>query len=111
MFLKPASYSASRFHSYNNSKLTTSNSTHSFSSTHRPRTTARVLPLFHCFILARSLCMAAAQEPETRKVALILPSKAQKEGAGVTIRRSIGGSKLDYLDPFLLLDEFNTDDV
>lgn len=32
------------------------------------------------------------------------------EGAGVRIRRSLGSPALDYLDPFLLLDEFKSDD-
>jgi len=32
------------------------------------------------------------------------------EGAGVRLRRSIGGGPLDYLDPFLLLDHFGSDD-
>jgi quercetin 2,3-dioxygenase len=32
------------------------------------------------------------------------------EGAGVRLRRSIGGFRLDYLDPFLLLDHFESDD-
>jgi quercetin 2,3-dioxygenase len=32
------------------------------------------------------------------------------EGAGVRLRRSIAGRALDYLDPFLLLDHFASDD-
>jgi hypothetical protein len=32
------------------------------------------------------------------------------DGAGVRLRRSIGGPKIPNLDPFLLLDEFKTDD-
>jgi redox-sensitive bicupin YhaK (pirin superfamily) len=32
------------------------------------------------------------------------------EGAGVRIRRSLGTSALDYFDPFLLLDEFKSED-
>lgn len=32
------------------------------------------------------------------------------EGAGVRLRRSIGGFQLDYFDPFLLLDHFGSDD-
>ncbi|HET8647021.1 MAG TPA: pirin family protein, partial [Vicinamibacteria bacterium] len=31
--------------------------------------------------------------------------------AGVLVRRSIGGRELDHLDPFLLLDEFRSDDA
>lgn len=32
------------------------------------------------------------------------------EGAGVGLKRSIGGTRLDYFDPFLLLDDFGSDD-
>ena len=32
------------------------------------------------------------------------------EGAGVRLKRSLGGFQLDYLDPFLLLDHFGSDD-
>jgi hypothetical protein len=32
------------------------------------------------------------------------------EGAGVRLKRSIGGVQLDYFDPFLLLDHFGSDD-
>jgi len=32
------------------------------------------------------------------------------DGAGVSLKRSIGGSQIDHLDPFLLLDEFKSDD-
>lgn len=45
----------------------------------------------------------------SRAVARVVPSKPQREGAGVIIRRTIGTRGLDYLDPFLLLDEFNSD--
>lgn len=33
------------------------------------------------------------------------------DGAGVNLRRSIGSPKLRNLDPFLMLDEFKSDDV
>ena len=33
------------------------------------------------------------------------------DGAGVSLKRSIGGPKIPNLDPFLLLDEFKSDDV
>jgi redox-sensitive bicupin YhaK (pirin superfamily) len=39
----------------------------------------------------------------------IKPTKVM-EGAGVQLRRSIGTSRLDYLDPFLLFDHFGSDD-
>jgi len=45
----------------------------------------------------------------SRTITRVIPSKPQLEGAGVLIRRTIGTRSLDYFDPFLLLDEFNTD--
>lgn len=41
-----------------------------------------------------------------RTVTQVIPSKEQDEGMGAKVRRSIGGSQLKNLDPFLLLDEF-----
>jgi redox-sensitive bicupin YhaK (pirin superfamily) len=43
-----------------------------------------------------------------RKVARIIEPRAVVEGAGVRLKRSIGGHELDYLDPFLLLDHFQS---
>jgi len=45
----------------------------------------------------------------SRSIQKIVPSSPQMEGAGVLIRRTIGSRSLDYFDPFLLLDEFNTE--
>jgi len=45
----------------------------------------------------------------SRGIAKVLKAQAMMEGAGVLIRRTIGGPKLDYFDPFLLLDEFKSD--
>ena len=45
----------------------------------------------------------------SRSAAKVVASKPQMEGAGVLIKRTIGTRSLDYFDPFLLLDEFNTD--
>jgi hypothetical protein len=39
----------------------------------------------------------------------IKPTKVM-EGAGVQLQMSIGTSRLDYLDPFLLFDHFGSDD-
>ncbi len=49
-------------------------------------------------------------EPEVRRVARVIEPQPVIEGAGVHLRRSIGGWALDYLDPFLLLDHFESDD-
>ena len=44
-----------------------------------------------------------------RRVERIVPAVATSDGAGVRLKRSIGTRGLDYLDPFLLLDEFRSD--
>jgi redox-sensitive bicupin YhaK (pirin superfamily) len=43
-----------------------------------------------------------------RKVRKIIEPQAVVEGAGVRLKRSIGTRALDYLDPFLLLDHFQS---
>lgn len=49
-----------------------------------------------------------ADQPSTRIVRK-LRGEAASDGAGVKLTRVIGGPALDMLDPFLLLDEFGTD--
>src|SRR5262252_1098161 len=44
----------------------------------------------------------------SRAVAQIVMPEPVVEGAGVHLRRSIGTRKLDHLDPFLLLDHFES---
>jgi hypothetical protein len=41
-----------------------------------------------------------------RKIEKIIEPESVTEGAGVRLKRSIGTRRLDYLDPFLLLDHF-----
>ena len=43
-----------------------------------------------------------------RPVAKVITPDPVVEGAGVRLRRSLGGHRLDYLDPFLLLDHFES---
>jgi redox-sensitive bicupin YhaK (pirin superfamily) len=43
-----------------------------------------------------------------RKILRIIEPEAVVEGAGVRLKRSIGTRTLDYLDPFLLLDHFQS---
>jgi quercetin 2,3-dioxygenase len=43
-----------------------------------------------------------------RKILRIVEPEAVVEGAGVRLKRSIGTRALDYLDPFLLLDHFQS---
>jgi len=45
-----------------------------------------------------------------KQVIQIIEPQAVVEGAGVRLKRSIGGRALDYLDPFLLLDHFDSKD-
>lgn len=40
----------------------------------------------------------------------VIPARAMREGAGVTVRRTLGSSALPNLDPFLMLDHFSSDD-
>jgi redox-sensitive bicupin YhaK (pirin superfamily) len=47
---------------------------------------------------------------EPRTVRRLVTPQAVTDGAGVRLRRSIASYALDYLDPFLLLDEFRSDD-
>jgi redox-sensitive bicupin YhaK (pirin superfamily) len=44
----------------------------------------------------------------SRRVAQVVTPEPVIEGAGVHLRRSIGTRRLDYLDPFLLLDHFES---
>ena len=46
----------------------------------------------------------------SRSVAQIVKPEPVVEGAGVRLRRSIGTQRLDHLDPFLLLDHFESVD-
>jgi redox-sensitive bicupin YhaK (pirin superfamily) len=48
-------------------------------------------------------------DERVREVSRVVPSTPTVEGAGVRLRRAIGGPSLALLDPFLLLDEFRSD--
>src|SRR5207237_9908342 len=47
----------------------------------------------------------------TRTVHRIIKSMPASDGAGVKLRRSLGQSNFARLDPFLMLDEFSSDDA
>jgi redox-sensitive bicupin YhaK (pirin superfamily) len=47
---------------------------------------------------------------EPRRVERVIEPQLVMEGAGVRLKRSIATRTLDYLDPFLLLDHFGSDD-
>ena len=44
-----------------------------------------------------------------RTIARVISAQATSDGAGVNLYRSLGSAALDHLDPFLLLDEFSSD--
>ena len=46
----------------------------------------------------------------TRNLRAVIESVAASDGAGVKLRRSLGGSRNQRFDPFLMLDEFFSDD-
>lgn len=47
---------------------------------------------------------------KTRKIARVLKSRPTIEGAGVHLRRAFGFSQVPRFDPFLMLDDFRSDD-
>lgn len=54
---------------------------------------------------------ARVDEPaRERTVERIITAQRTTDGAGVRLNRALGGSALPLLDPFLLLDEFQSDD-
>lgn len=46
---------------------------------------------------------------DVRSVVQVITAQPASDGAGVRLYRSLGSQALDYLDPFLLLDEFKSD--
>lgn len=44
-----------------------------------------------------------------REVAKVIQAQSTRDGAGVSLKRSIGSYELSMLDPFLMLDEFSSD--
>jgi quercetin 2,3-dioxygenase len=50
----------------------------------------------------------ATMSQDSRAVVQIVRPEPVVEGAGVHLRRSIGTRRLDHLDPFLLLDHFES---
>lgn len=53
--------------------------------------------------------MAEVPVPSLRTVEAILPSRETIEGAGVHLRRAFGNREVPKLDPFLLLDDFRSE--
>jgi len=45
-----------------------------------------------------------------RQMIQVIPGITTSDGAGVRLRRSLGGHDRQRLDPFLMLDEFSSND-
>jgi len=59
-----------------------------------------------------ALALSCAKKSSTaalRGVSLVLPAQPTKDGAGVSLNRALGQRALGMLDPFLMLDEFQTE--
>jgi quercetin 2,3-dioxygenase len=55
-------------------------------------------------------CTVKSRPSTGREVSQVLPAQPTRDGAGVSLNRALGQRALPVLDPFLLLDEFQTDD-
>jgi hypothetical protein len=53
--------------------------------------------------------MAQSNPESSRRVGAILPARETIEGAGVHLRRAFGHAEVPRLDPFLLLDDFRSE--
>ncbi len=54
-------------------------------------------------------CTVKSTPTTGRDVSLVLPAQPTSDGAGVRLNRALGHRSLSTLDPFLLLDEFHTE--
>src|SRR2546430_11864453 len=52
---------------------------------------------------------SATRQPRVRALAEILAGRPTIEGAGVHLRRAFGAAEVPRLDPFLLLDDFRSE--
>jgi redox-sensitive bicupin YhaK (pirin superfamily) len=57
------------------------------------------------------MSLQAATSSESRTVLKVVRGRAASDGAGVKLMRVIGGPSVPDLDPFLLLDEFRSDEA
>lgn len=60
--------------------------------------------------LSRREGTAAEAPRRVREVERVVRGQATRDGAGVSLTRVLGGPELPMLDPFLMLDEFQSDD-
>ena len=54
---------------------------------------------------------ASSTRTQERAIVKTIPGRSTSDGAGVRLKRSIGSRELSELDPFLLLDEFKSDEA
>ncbi|MDP2274833.1 MAG: pirin family protein [Archangium sp.] len=54
-------------------------------------------------------CAKKSSTTSSRAVSAVIPSQPTKDGAGVSLNRALGNRALGMLDPFLMLDEFQTE--
>src|SRR4051794_33748102 len=57
-----------------------------------------------------ALSAAPAALKDARIVERLVDAQLTRDGAGVKLNRALGGRALPMLDPFLMLDEFHSDD-
>ncbi len=63
-------------------------------------------------LTSAALALSCAKKSSTtsaRAVSAVIPSQPTKDGAGVSLNRALGNRALNMLDPFLMLDEFQTE--
>lgn len=66
--------------------------------------------LFFCIFMVQETPMNQTPNPENRrKVISTFAAVNTSDGAGVRLKRSIGMPDLSFIDPFLLLDEFSSE--
>lgn len=74
---------------------------------------ARVLTRRHLLLSSTALAFGCAKKSSTlveRGVAELHAAQPTRDGAGVSLKRALGHRGLSLFDPFLLLDEFQSDD-
>lgn len=54
-------------------------------------------------------CAKKSSATSTRAVSLVVAAQPTRDGAGVSLNRALGSRALGMLDPFLMLDEFQTE--
>ena len=55
-------------------------------------------------------CRVRVADADVREIDRFVTGTRTRDGAGVALRRTVGGATLPMLDPFLLLDEIHSAD-